>query len=71
MREHQARFVIGWNRSSNAKQRTRGLMTFNPPTTIEGRWVIEFFGPWLNDMHPNPAKPGELRWFTTIAGKDM
>jgi hypothetical protein len=70
MREHQARFVIGWNRSSNAKQRTRTLMTFNPPTTIEGRWVIEFFGPWLNDMHPNPAKPGELRWFTTLAGAD-
>jgi hypothetical protein len=45
-------------------------MTFNPPTTNEGRWVIEFFGPWLDDKHPNPAQPGELRWFTTIGGRD-
>ncbi len=21
--------------------------------------------------HPNPAKPGELRWFTTIGGRDQ
>lgn len=71
MREHQARFVMGWNRSSKPKQRTRSLLTFNPPTTAEGRWVISFFGPWLDDRHPNPAQPGELRWFTTIKGKDV
>lgn len=70
MREHQVRFMMGWNRSDKAGQRTRVLFTFNPPTTVEGRWVIDFFGPWLNKSHPNPAKPGELRWFTTIAGKD-
>lgn len=70
MREHQARFVMGWNRSANVQQRTRALLTFNPPTTIEGRWVIDFFGPWLNDLHPNPAQPGELRWFTTLEGRD-
>jgi hypothetical protein len=45
-------------------------MTFNPPTTVEGRWVLKFFAPWLDDKHVNPAKPGELRWFTTIAGED-
>lgn len=71
MREHQARFVMGWNRSSNPKQRRRTLLTFNPPTTAEGRWVIAFFGPWLDDRHPNPAAHGELRWFTTIKGKDF
>lgn len=71
MREHQARFVMGWNRSSSATQRTRCLLTFNPPTTAEGRWVIKFFGPWLDDRHPNPAEPGELRWFTTIKGNDV
>jgi hypothetical protein len=70
-REHQVRFVLGWNRTSDPKQRTRGLLTFNPPTTVEGRWVIDFFGPWLDDKHPNPAKPGELRWVTTLAGKDV
>jgi hypothetical protein len=70
-RESQVRFVLGWNRTSDAKQRTRGLLTFNPPTTTEGRWVIDFFGPWLNDRHPDPAKPGEIRWVTTINGKDV
>jgi len=71
MREHQARFVMGWNRSADPKQRKRCLMTFNPPTTAEGRWVIQYFAPWLDDRNPNPAKPGELRWFTTLKGKDF
>ena len=30
----------------------------------------ELWGPWLDKAHPNPAKPGELRWFTTIDGED-
>lgn len=71
MREAQVRFTMGWARGPDPQQRARILMTFNPPTTAEGRWVIDFFGPWLNDKHPNPAKPGELRWFTTIKGKDF
>jgi hypothetical protein len=70
-REAQVRFVLGWNRTSDPKQRTRGLLTFNPPTTIEGRWVIDYFSPWLSETHPNPAKPGELRWVTTVGGKDV
>lgn len=70
MREDQVRFTMGWNRTNNPQQRCRVLMTFNPPTTSEGRWVIRFFAPWLDSKHPNPAKPGELRWFTTI-GKDQ
>lgn len=69
-RESQVRFTMGWTRSNDVNQRCRVLMTFNPPTTTEGRWVIDFFAPWLDETHPNPAKPGELRWFTTIDGKD-
>jgi len=42
----------------------------NPPTTPEGRWVIKFWAPWLDSQYPNPAKPGELRWFTTVNGED-
>jgi hypothetical protein len=42
----------------------------NPPTTAEGLWVVKYWGPWLDITHPNPAKPGELRWFTTVAGED-
>lgn len=69
--EHMVRFLMGWMRSSDPNQRCRVVMGFNPPTTSEGRWVISFFAPWLDDTHPNPAKPGELRWFTTIDGKDV
>ena len=64
-REAQVRFVMGWTRSPDPSVRPRVVMTFNPPTTTEGRWVIKFFAPWLDKAHPNPAKPGELRWFTT------
>lgn len=47
-------------------------MAGNPPTDSDGEWVIRFFAPWLDPEHPNPAKPGELRWFVTDAeGKDM
>jgi hypothetical protein len=66
MREYQARFVMGWNRTSDPNIRSRVLMTFNPPTTAEGRWVVKFFAPWLDPKHPNPAKPGELRYFSTV-----
>ncbi|WP_158235397.1 terminase family protein [Caulobacter sp. FWC2] len=69
--ESQVRFLLGWLRTTTPGQRCRALLTFNPPTTSDGRWVIDFFGPWLNAQHPNPAKPGELRWFATIAGADV
>lgn len=67
--ESQVRALLGWLRSTDPKQRKRALFTFNPPTTIEGRWVIEFFAPWLDSKHPRPAAPGELRWFATVGGK--
>ena len=66
MREYDARYVIGWNRTDDPAQRCRVVFTFNPPTTAEGRWVIRFFAPWIDKTHANPAKDGELRWFTTI-----
>lgn len=69
--EAQFRFLIGWLRSVNPKQRTRIVCAGNPPTNADGDWVIRYWGPWLDDHHPNPAQPGELRWFTTIAGEDI
>ena len=71
MREIQVRFLLGWLRSTVVGQRIRALFTFNPPTTAEGRWIIPFFGPWLDRQHPTPAKPGELRLFATINGEDV
>lgn len=62
------RFLMGWLRSADPTQRKRVLLTFNPPTTVDGQWVKEFFGPWLDNKHPRPAKPGELRWYLTMPG---
>ena len=70
MREFQVRFTMGWTRTNKYGQRARQLMTFNPPQTAEARWVISFFGPWLDDRWPRPAKDGEIRFFTTIKGKE-
>lgn len=69
--ESQVRFLMGWVRTTKRGQKCTTLMTFNPPTSAEGQWVIQFFGPWLMDGHPNPAAPGELRWFATVDGKDV
>lgn len=67
----QVRFLLAWLRTTVEGQRCRALLTFNPPSTAEGRWVIEYFAPWLDPNHINPALPGELRWFVTIKGKDV
>lgn len=69
--EAQYRFLIGWTRSTKAGQRSRVIATGNPPTTPEGYWVVKYWAPWLDPTHPHPAKPGELRWFTTIEGADV
>lgn len=69
--ELQVRFLLGWLRTTVVGQRCQALLTFNPPTSAEGRWIVDFFGPWLDDKHPNPAVPGELRWFATVAGNDL
>ena len=57
------RFLTGWLRTTEHDQRTRIVLTFNPPTTVEGEWIISYFAPWLDEQYPNPANPGELRWF--------
>lgn len=70
--ESQFRYVITWNRTTDPNQRCRVVCATNPPTTAEGEWVIRFWAPWLDDQHPNPALPGELRWFVSDEdGKDI
>lgn len=68
--ESQYTFIIGWNRSADQKQRCRIVGAGNPPTRPEGLWVIRRWAAWLDPQHPRPAKPGELRWYTTVEGKD-
>ena len=69
--ESQVRFLLGWLRTTDPKQKCQALFTFNPPTSSDGQWVVSFFAPWLDKKHPNPARPGELRWFASIDGKDI
>jgi hypothetical protein len=68
--EAQVRALLGWLRSVDPSQRCQALLTFNPPTTAEGRWITAFFAPWLDKKHPKPAQPGELRWFAMIDGEE-
>lgn len=67
----QIRFLSTWLRTTKAHQPCQMLLTFNPPQTSEGRWVIPYFAPWLDEKHPNPAKPGELRYFVTVGEVDI
>lgn len=70
-REAQVRFLMGWTRTDDPGVPTKVLMTFNPPNDIDGRWVIDFFGPWLNKKHPlYPTAPGALRWCAMLPGPD-
>jgi hypothetical protein len=69
--ELQVRFLMAWNRTRKKGLRCRTVMTFNPPTNAEGRWVVAYFAPWLDDKHPNPALPGELRWFAMVGDKEV
>lgn len=62
--------LIGWMRSPDPKQRCRVIAAGNPPMNAEEEWVVEFFAPWLDPTHTNPAAPGELRWFAMIRGED-
>ena len=70
--EVQVRFLMGWLRHENPKQRVRCIIPTNPALTTEGVWVVEMFAPWLDDRYAYPAQPGELRWVITDAeGKDL
>lgn len=68
MRRSSVLYLFTWLRSIDPAQRKRIVMTFNPPMSDEGQWIIEYFAPWLDPSHPDPAKPGELRWFANIDG---
>ena len=68
--ESQVNFITAWLRTEIHGQRCRVLFTGNPPTSQDGMWIIRRFAPWLDEAFPDPAAPGELRWFTVIDGKE-
>lgn len=63
--ESQVRYLMGWVRSTDPKQRTRVVLATNPPLSDEGQWLIGMFRPWLDPQYQAKAKPGELRWYVT------
>lgn len=58
--------LMAWNRTTLTSQRCRVVCTCNPPTSVEGRWIMEEWGPWLDPKYQIQAKDGELLWYTTI-----
>jgi hypothetical protein len=66
----QYKFLTAWLRTIVPNQRCRVVATCNPPTSAEGGWIIDYWAPWLDPKHPRPAKPGELRWFAQVGGKE-
>jgi hypothetical protein len=64
--ESQYLFLTAWARTTIPGQRVRIVGAGNPPGTVEGEWVIHRWAPWLDGQHPNPAEPGELRWFAMV-----
>jgi len=67
----QYTFINTWLRTADPRQRCRIVATGNPPTSSEGEWIIKHWGPWLDEQHPNPAKPTELRWYAMVDGKEQ
>lgn len=61
--EAQIRLIMGWLRTDKPGQRTRVVFGSNPPLDATGDWLVSYFPCWLDPRHPNPAKPGELRYF--------
>lgn len=64
-------FVTAWNRTTVKDQRCRIVCAGNPPTDQNGAWVIDYWAPWLDPKYPDPAQPGELRWFVNVGVKSI
>jgi hypothetical protein len=61
----QVASLLAWNRGPPG-QRCRVVLASNPPRSSDGYWMTEWFAPWLDLHHPDPAKPGELRWAVMV-----
>lgn len=67
--EQQYRYLFGRLRAAKESGvRCYIRAATNPPKrTHPGYlWIKQRWAPWLDRKHPNPAKPGELRWYALI-----
>lgn len=69
--EQQVEYVIGWLRSADPNQLCRLVLATNPPTSVDGEWIIRWFAPWLDPEHPlYPYPEGAKLWFRRRADDD-
>lgn len=63
---HQVEWSMNWNRSADPDVRCQTLMTFNPPTTSDGRWVLSYFAPWIDPLRVKKAQSGEILYMARV-----
>ena len=60
--EEQVASLFAWLRGAPGK-RKRMILASNPPRTSDGYWLLDWFGPWIDEEHPlYPTAPGVLLW---------
>jgi hypothetical protein len=64
--ESQYRYVNIWNRHPDPKVRCRIMVTGNPPTTVDGEWVMDYWGAFVDPDHEDPAEEGSLVWYVRV-----
>jgi hypothetical protein len=68
--ESQFRFINIWARHADPNVRSRVIATGNPPTNVDGEWVIDFWGAFVDPDHEDPAEDGGICWYATITEND-
>jgi hypothetical protein len=64
MTQTQFESTAAWCRTSIPGQRCKVVVTFNPPSSRKGAWIIKKLAPLLDpNYRGEPALAGELRWF--------
>ena len=62
--EMQFRKINIWNRHPDPNVRCRIVATGNPPTTVDGEWVLDYWGAFIDpDYDGERAEQGSLVWF--------
>jgi hypothetical protein len=62
--EMQFRKINIWNRHPDPNVRCRIVATGNPPTTVDGEWVLDYWGAFIDpDYDGDRAEQGSLVWF--------
>lgn len=65
--ESQYRFINIWCRDGDPKVRCRIVVTGNPPTTVDGEWVIDYWGAFIDpDFDGDLAEEGSLVWYVRV-----